>query len=106
MTPQIVELIHTFLCDKKHTHRIEDLKEPYSEDICYFYVESQIDEGDTFLDHITWQEKAQKIVTYMGLTDDQMIKFLDRLSEVTRKVHLLELDFPSDMDILKQVLRF
>ena len=105
MNPQVVEIFHALLCDKKHAHNPEDLLKSRDPNICYFYVESQLDGNNDFPDHLMWTKRTQDIIDFMMLSDEQMIKFLDRMSKIIHGVLLLELDFPGAKEILRQVLK-
>ena len=111
MEQRTIDLVHSTFCSKQHTHNVEDLLRRQGPDdcpsICYYYIESQVDQEDSMEDHLLWAKEAQEIAGRLAFTSDhEVTEFLYRLGRVVGKVLMLESDYPDSREILRGVLRF
>lgn len=105
MNPQIVELIHALFCISKHTHNPEDLLGPKKSELCYFYLESQVDDENGMEDHIKWEAFTENIMLELELNESQMINFISDLGNLIGKWSLFVSIYPKSKVILKMVLK-
>ena len=101
MEQKTIDLVHSVFCRKPHTHKIGDLSAPREDDICYYYLEGQVEHGENMEDHLFWGEEAQSIADQLSLdTDERMVKFMRLLGEVVGKASMLEFEYPGAKKIL------
>ena len=108
MERRTIDLVHSIFCRKPHTHRIEALSVPFRESsICYYYLEDQVEHGENMEDHLVLAKKTQDMMRILGvLSDDEVVKFMQSLSNVVAKASILEFEFPGAKEILKEALGF
>ena len=106
MEQRIIDLVHSILCKKHHTHRIEDLNEPRKPKMCYYYLEGQVEHGENMKDHKAWAKKAQEISTQLAFTsDEEMVKFIGDLGSVVGKIALLKFAYPGSEELLAELMQ-
>ena len=106
METRTIDLVHSALCEKLHTHNPEDLMNPEKRDRCHYYLESQVEHGEGMRDHVLWAAGTQNIADTLEIkSDEKMIKFLGILGQVLRNAYILEVEYPNSKEILKRALR-
>ena len=106
MEQRTIDLVHSTFCNKQHTHDLGDLMKSRGQNRCHYYIESQVDQGDSMEDHLLWAKEAQEIAGRLAFTSDhEVTEFLYRLGRVVGKVLMLESDYPDSKEILKRALR-
>ena len=105
MEQRTIDLVHSIFCKETHTHKAEDLRIPRKPNVCYYYLEGQVEHGENMEDHKTWIEEARDIADTLALTsDNDMIGFLANLNKVIYSMSMLKLDYPESKEILKLAL--
>ena len=105
MEQRIIDLVHSILCKKHHTHRIEDLNEPRKPKVCYYYLESQVDQGENMKDHLRYAEELKIITEHLGIqSDGEMTKFINTLLRVAGSATMMEYEWAGSKKILKRAL--
>jgi len=106
METRTIDLVHSAFCEKTHTHDVEDLLKPRVPGMCYYYLESQVDHGESMEDHAAWTVGALAMADTLGIEgDEKMIRFLSILGQVLRNAYILEVEYPNSKEILKRALR-
>ena len=105
MELRTIDLVHSTFCRQPHTHKVEDLMQPRSPEVCYYYLEGQVEHGENMDDHKLWDSKTESIADRLSFTsDDRMVRFIQRLGEVASKASILEFEYPGSKEILKESL--
>lgn len=65
----LVETLHTLLCNKDHTGKVEELARNRREDVCYFYVEKNVSTGKEMPDHVFWHGQAVELIKSLNAQD-------------------------------------
>ena len=105
MEQRIIDLVHSILCKKHHTHRIEDLNEPRKPKMCYYYLEGQVEHGENMKDHLRYAEELKIITEHLGIqSDGEMTKFINTLLRVAGSATMMEYEWTGSKKILKRAL--
>lgn len=103
---QLLDLIHILLCDKKHEHNMIAIIER-NPNLCYFYLENDISEGDKMEDHLKWYDNMEGFKAGMSLADDkEALDFLQNCIKLSHKVQDLSCGNPYRKAFIKQLLEF
>ena len=105
MEQRIIDLVHSILCKKPHTHNVDDLILPRKPDTCYYYLEGQVEHGENMEDHLHYLEETTTISQLLGIqSDSEMIRFLNSLLKIAGSVAVMEHEWPKTKEILKRLL--
>ena len=73
---ELIDLLHLLTCQKPHSHNPESILER-QDNICYYYIEMDMADGDEMPDHILWEDKSEKFKFAMGfLTNEATLDFI------------------------------
>jgi len=101
-----IDLVHSVFCRKPHTHKIGDLSAPREDDICYYYLEGQVEHGENLEDHVEWANEASAVATTLCFTTDkEVIEFIRRLGTIVSNAAMLEVSYPGSRIILERAMR-
>ena len=86
---ELADLLHLITCPKPHPTDVTSILSR-DEDLCYYYLEADIAEGQTMPDHILWRSKVERFKIEMAFTtDEQAIHFIREILKLSH--HLYEL---------------
>jgi len=86
---KLSELLHIFLCEKPHEVDMKAITtgEDRSEDLCYFYLESSLEDCWACADHIEWLGFAVRLCSIEKQAPEKILQRLQVIKEGATKVN-------------------
>lgn len=101
---RLTAILHTLLCQKPHSERMEDLLEELNPEVCYFYLEESLAEKNELPCHIEWNHVAGKFKSVIGGSDEDAYRALMKLVNIKRELALFLETFPNAEGFALRVL--
>jgi len=73
--------------------------------VCYYYLESQVEQGENMKDHLRYAEEIKIIARHLGIqSDGEMTKFLSALMKVAGSATMMEYEWTGSKKVLRRAL--
>jgi hypothetical protein len=100
----LVDLLHIILCNSPHCYNMIEIKSRQT-NICYYYLENDIAEGDTMEDHVKWEMIANSFKTQLGFnSDEETLEFVRSVIKLSQEFKKLTSDNPKRSDFIKLIM--
>jgi len=86
---ELIDLLHLLSCHQEHEmDMMKVLERPNQK--CYYYLENDIDDGQSMKDHLHWIAVAEKFKTTMSFkTDTEALNFLREALQISHQLQAL-----------------
>lgn len=86
---QLIDILHILLCTNPHIYDMLKISNRQP-GFCYYYLESDISDGDTMPDHIKWEEITTNFKTSLSLsTDEEALEFIKQAIKISQEIKTL-----------------
>lgn len=85
----LVDMLHLLICQQPHIYDI--MKIVHREDgFCYYYLETDIADGEHLPDHVKWQEIVNKFTKSIGASSDkEALEFVKKCIDISQSIREL-----------------
>lgn len=102
----LIDTLHTLLCNKPHSGKVEDLMNNRQEDKCYYYVEKSVSTWQELPDHTHWTMQAKMMMRELKTQDAnsaltsiyRVLDFVEKFNQLNEAEQNLALRFLNDDD--------
>jgi len=101
---QLIDLLHILQCRKNHE---SDMARAFErlENVCYYYLENDIADGEGMEDHTIWTQNVEKFKIAMNLGSDQeTMDFIRDCIKISHQIHSLSSGSKYRVDFIKSLL--
>jgi len=100
----ITDLLHILLCIKDHETDMMKIISRHP-DICYYYLENDIAEGDLMPDHQLWQAKTDDFKSTLSLgSDEEALNFIRSCIQISHSIQNLSSNNKFRLSFIKSIL--
>ena len=100
----LTDLLHILLCNKPHATDMMAILDR-QKGFCHYYLEDQIDEGQTMEDHLIWIKNTEALKASLNFeSDTAAMNFLKSLMKLSHEVHILSEGQPERLAFIKSIL--
>jgi hypothetical protein len=100
----LANLLHLLLCQQPHVYDMMQISHR-QDGRCYFYLESDISDGDMMPDHEEWRRITENFKASLNFnSDEEALKFVKEAVELSQKFRSLSSGYPQRAGFIKTIL--
>lgn len=97
------DILHILLCQEPHIYDMMQIVERKNSN-CYYYLESDIADGDTMPDHIKWDKLVKTFCNSLNLSEQEAMEFVKEVLRVSQEVRDLAQGNPDKLNFIINIL--